>query len=356
MEQSHIKCGARFENLRFLRLGAHATVLTILDVCGNPYALTCMSERVALSKEALKAFKKNTAFDNVPVPVACLKSSVTWCCRVGWSGQCDAGPAHPEYKPREFSGDMSCLICFQVMNCVLAAVKARKYNDDETRDLDLVFEEKFQDIRPRYLHDNPNKPMPRTHLDLRGLQLLVDGGVLPINESAFDCILYKREWEWFPTRELTLTYHPYHDADRAMGDRIVDFIIQSILQWHRADPDKRYWDQVLAPGYGDKGYADYEYFRAWHALLKAVSEFRPGLIYAFVGIDEYNQVSLCADEGDSNADLKDLALCYPGLPKIVTTVERWIATGIEGDIADIERWIEEKLSDGDDAQSLSDIA
>jgi hypothetical protein len=45
-------------------------------------------------------------------------------------------------------------------------------------------------------------------------------------------------------------------------------------------------------------------------------------------------VTRCVHEDDSNVDLKDLALCYPGLPKVVEQVECWIATGIEGHLKD----------------------
>jgi hypothetical protein len=269
MDESHVRCGEKGQHLRFVRLGAQATVLTILDVGGNPYAVTCMSNRVPVG-DAIKRWKKPMAFQNVPFPLACIKSSVSWCCRVGWIGQHDKDSTHDEYKPREVSGLLSHLVCFPAMNCVVAAVKARKYDDNENRDLDVIFHEKFQGLNPRYLYDNPDKPLPRTHADLSHLQQLIDGGILPVKPNAFDCILYQREREWFSTRELALTFDPNHGG--LVGHRIVEFIIESILQWHRVDPEERYWKQVLAPGYSHKGCSDYKCYKAWHMLLEMVGK------------------------------------------------------------------------------------
>ena len=324
MKDTHVKCGERAANLRFAHMGGCAKVLTVLDICANPHVTTCLADRVP---SQVRQWKKKRAFDNLPFALACSKSSTTWCCRIGWDGQHGSQPQHPDYMPVEGDTKLSELLCFPVSNCILAAVKARCCNDDN-RSLDDIFREKFQQLNTRYLKnedDARDTAPPQTHSHLSRLQELMDNGVFPINQNAFDCILYQREREWFPTRELAIVLD-FDDANgKKVAEGIVGFVIETIIAWYSVDPEERFWKKVLNDSLPDGG--NWETYKSWHTLLQMMGYFRFWLLQSYFAIDDTTILPCGDDEGESNVDLKDLALCYPYLDNLVQRVQNWIETG-----------------------------
>ena len=153
-------------------------------------------------------------------------------------------PRHPDYKPIEPDSQLSELCCFPIANCVLAAVKARYVNNDRNRSLDELFREKFLQLKTRYLHEDAvDKTPPQTDSDLSLLQDLIDNSVLHIHQDAFDCILYQREREWFPTNELALILDP--SAGTVEANKIVRYIVDTIVDWYKVDPKRRFWDRIF---------------------------------------------------------------------------------------------------------------
>lgn len=262
-----------------------------------------------------KTYKSKKIFQQLDFPLACSKSGNAFCCRVRWNGQHLAGKSHPLYNPPENGGIMSALLCFPAVSSLLTSIKDRYTDKNDDRGLDLIFQGKYRQVQMRYVADG--KMMAQAHSDLSRLQKLIDDGILPINHDAFDCILYQRGLEWFATAELPLILAPYEDGSKVAGE-IVEFVINTIVEFHSVDTEKHFWGKVASVNYIN--YREQENYKVWHALLGMMGSFRTQLLFAYFSIGK-DSVTHCGDsEDDSDANLKDLALLYPDLPGLVRKV------------------------------------
>ena len=110
-----------------------------------------------------------------------------------------------------------------------------------------------------------------------------------------------------------------------MAEVIVGFVIETIIAWYSVDPKERFWDKALNDS--NPGCGDWETYKSWHTLLQMMGYFRFRLLQSYFAIDDTTILPCGDDEGESNVDLKDLALCYPHLDNLVQKVQNWIETG-----------------------------
>lgn len=321
IRDTHVRCGKRGEMLQFAELGGSATVLTILDICSNPHVVACLADRIPSSGEELRRWDKKEVFEGLPFALACSKSTLSWCCRVGWDGQHACSSDHPDYKPDELDPKFTELLCFPVANCILAAIKTR-FCEGDSHSLDQLFRDKFLQFKTRYLKKDRDLPPPPAYSDLTHLQTLIDDGVLRINKESFDCILYQREREWFPTRELAVVLDVDHANGKIAGRKIVNFVIETITAWYRKNPQERYWEKVFEDSCSHR-----EEHTAWRTLLHMMGELRFHLLDSYFFMSNTTIDPCDIDEGASNVGLKDLALYFPHFVDLVETVQNWIEMG-----------------------------
>ena len=106
------------------------------------------------------------------------------------------------------------------------------------------------------------------------------------------------------------------------GATIVKFVIETITAWYREDPQERYWKKVFEIPYSHR-----EEENAWRNLIHMMGDLRFELLDCYFFISNTAIAPCEMDEGESNVDLKDLALYFPHFMDLVETVQNWIEMG-----------------------------
>ena len=274
-----------------------ASVLTVLDICNSPRAVAVLNGTYPHGNP--KKFKRKKVFTHdIKIPIACDTNDFTWAFRIGFEGQDE-----DDHDDTNFTR-MSFPIGDAVVSCVLTAVKSF-VNGGYNGNLDELFVEQYRSFKTGFLGSQIDSPSP--HSDLSRLQTLLEKKVLNINESAYDCELFKRRNLWFLTTERPLGLV---EGDDLIAESLVTFVVDTVRNWHQQNPDS------LQEQDDSK--------EAWKQLLITFGRFQFKLKTLYL---EYGQDEKTLALTDDGIPFETFAVSCGDMPQCLHSVRRWIATG-----------------------------